>query len=212
MEKEKENVQHIQTLESLLKKGNLIIDNGKEIPEIQSVFSIDWENNSLIAYFEKMQKILSYKTQYIEQFMSLVEQGILNGEAVIEATQNLNLAIKLEGPVLKYQDIELMPILKCIYWNYGFPLKDVGLCNLLVKKSIRNKYYDMANDYINSILQRKISLNSKRLAIINYIKQIQDESKSFLPYEIEYEIHSENYIGRKCDQPYYLKNKKRRRN
>lgn len=205
---EKEKVQHIQNFKSLLEKGNLIIDTGKEIPEFRTVSSIDWENNNLVAYFEKMQQILSYKKQYIEQFMSLSEQGILNGEAINLVTQTLNSAIKLEEPTLKYQDIELMPIFKCIYWNAGFPLKAVELCNLLVKKSIRNEYYDMSNDYLNSILQWKISLNSKRLAIMNYIKQIQNETAIFSPYEIEYKIHAENYIGRKCNQPYYLKSKK----
>ncbi len=206
---EKEKAQQIKSLRALLEKGIWIIDNGKEIPEFKSVYSIDWENNNLVAYFEKMQQILSYKMQYIEQFMSLSEQGILNGETINSATQALNLAIKLEEPALKYQDIELMPILKCIYWNAGFPLQAVKLCNLMVKKCIRNEYYDMTGNYFNSILQRKISLNSKRLAIMNYIKQIQNETAIFSPYEIEYKIHAENYIGRKCDQSYYLKSKKR---
>lgn len=199
---EKEPAKQIQTLKSLLEKGNWIIDNGKEIPEFKSISSIDWKNNNSIVYLKKMQQILSYKMQYIEQFISLLEQGILNGESIIVIAKILNKSIEMEGQMLKYQDIELMPILKCIYWNAGFPLQAVELCNLMIKKCIRDEYYDRTENYFNSILQRKISLNSKKLAIMNYIKQIQKEKVIFFPYEFECAIYPESYLGRSCDKEY----------
>lgn len=208
---EKEKAQQIKSLRALLEKGIWIIDNGKEIPEFKSISSIDWKDNNLMGYFEKMQQIVSCKRQYIEQFISLLEQGIeFNNEtkAIILIAQALNKAIEQEEQYLKYQDIELLPVLKYIYWNAGFPLQAIKLCNLMLKKCIRDKYYECVEDYFDSIFQRNISLNSKRLALMNYKKQIINKCSEISPFSITINIDSNDFNCRKCDIEFYHEKRK----
>lgn len=157
------------------------------------------------------------KMQYFNKVILLSERGILNSSKQVQVEEKNNHSktfLELFQP--KVQEIitniemePIMPIIEGLYWDFIMSLDNVNELNDMIKCHIRNEYYDMTNDYVDSILQRKISLNSKRLAIMNYIKQIQNETAIFSPYEIEYKIHAENYIGRKCDQSYYLKSKKR---
>lgn len=232
----KESLQQIQILESILKEGNSIINN-KETKIEEKQLDANFISYLTLSAGESAEEFIKYheefgsprlivslakqgllKILYFEKIKILFEQGLLNSKSnnIKEIIPHLMRILEINQlKVQEYKDKEtdaLISLTVGLYCDLLMPLDYIEKCNNEIKCCIRNKYYDMANDYINSILQRKISLNSKKLAIINYIKQIQDKSKSFLPYEIEYEIYSENYIGRKCDQPYYLKNEKRRRN
>ncbi len=194
-------MEQMQTLKSLLEKGHLIINNAKQMPETQSLFVL--EVIDIIAKVKKMEEIRLCKIEYIEQFILLFEQGILanKSEVIILMIQELKKAIKLDKEALKYQNIAL----KWLYWNIAFPLSSVALCNCLVKESIIIK---LAENYFESISQRKISLNSKRLALTNYRKKLISEYSNFFDFGVDIVIDSKAFSHRKCEkvyQPYHIK-------
>lgn len=246
---EKESLQQIQILESVLKDGILLANcNEIKMGELAGLYEKDLPDFNLLSPYEYFKQVLALfftatsvllKVEYREKALTLIKlvakSGFLKKQCceklemcgVQELLYNESNEIKrlvqiskeipkvVQKMVEEFNDIEISPLISSmegICWNSVLSLDNINLCNEEIKHCIRDKYHNMTSDYINSILSRKISLNSKRLAIMNYMKQIQDKCVDFVPYEIEYATHSNDYLGRKCDKEYQhnrIINKKR---
>lgn len=230
---EKKNLERIQDLESVLKEGISYVNNEENKRKgiaLKTILSSS-EEFATEEYLKEMNESFGtlelsdmvplmislserglFKSRYLSKFLLLIEQGVLNPTKqiaeIISASKTLSLLIQQK--VQEITEIEMKPIIPIfegLLWDSVISFDNMNEFNDTIKSSIRNEYDDMARNYFNSILQRKISLNSKKLAIMNYIKQIQDKQDIFSPYKIEYTIYSEDYLGRKCDKEYrpYLK-------
>lgn len=248
---EKESLQQIQILESVLKDGILLVNcNEIKIGELSNLlYEEDLSNFNLLSPYEYFKQVLELlfiatsvllKTEYREKELILLKLVAKSGflkkqycekiemcgvqELLYNESNEIKRLVQISKEIPKvvqkmfeeFNDIEeispLISSMEGICWNLFLPLDNINLCNDVIKHCIRDRYHNMTNDYINSILSRKISLNSKRLAIMNYMKQIQDKCVDFVPYEIKYATHSNDYLGRKCDKEYQhdrIINKKR---
>lgn len=227
---EKENLQRIQILESVLKEGIAIINSEETQVEENPLYTKYLFDFRLLPPNERLKKLeelsgsleetqkLAYlvafsseqgllKMQYFNKIILLSKRGLLNTskktKGIIHCARMILEFVKQKEQEANDKEKHLIPAAAGLYWDMLMLLDDINECNDDIKCCIRNEYYDMAGNYLNSILQRKISLNSKKLAILNYIKQIQDKSVIFSPYEIKYTIYSEDYLGRKCDKEYH---------
>lgn len=167
----KEKLQQLQTLESLLEKGDLII-NDLECKKIKEEEFSD--------YFDQFCSF--FKSIDLDEGDDIKVRNILM-DKIIENAKKLK--------VFYYEKWHNTDVIKSICFTF----------NSFIKERIRDIYLELAEHDMNSILHRKISLNSKRLALINYKKNIKNINHKILPYSIIIEEKRPIVsLDRECDE------------
>lgn len=212
----KESLQQLKKLEDLLHVGNAVIDLEKKyslmLEDANSILlhtSASDLNQKLVIEFMEVIKlaieISQFKIEYLELFLAYIKRGILNIESgkideIVTYLLNAFKASNIDEIIDEIQNISLViDTLDAFDDSIKGLSVDINICNSAVKRCIRDIYFEISKNYMNSILQRKISLNSKRLAILNWKKQIDSISSEFSPYPLTIEENASFLFGRECD-------------
>ncbi len=177
------------------------------IYELENALGIDQANpNSIMSI---LQCLLEQVENKIDELTN--SENIVNLDSGIEKIEQEEKNLNFEDAIAKLQDFftkreELLNSMlntKKLYdleienKNIELDIKNIELEKLNVKfKNCNDKIFVI---YAYSILKRKISLHSKKLAIINRYNELNKESMELatLPLSIEFDI--EAFSKRQCD-------------